>query len=126
MAIMTSSGAVLQKAGDGVSADLTGAGNVGESADTIIGRFISGAQATINAVTRINYCDTYATLNEDVKYILEDVCTSLAAIHCISYDMSGYTSTTEAQSMIDIQRDNALRGMSLLKDKKQTTFINDA
>jgi hypothetical protein len=40
--------------------------------------------------------------------------------------MAGYTSRTEAEDMINILRDGALRGLSLLKDKKVQDFMNGA
>lgn len=124
--IMTLSGLVIIKAGKGISSDLTGTGAQGMSADTIIVKFINEAESTINAITRYNYTDTYAALDADVKEILAGIASNLAAIHCISYDMSGYTTRIEAEDIINILRDGALRGLSIIRDQKVVTFINDA
>ena len=43
----------------------------------------------------------------------------------MSHDMRGYTKA-EAENMINILRDGALRGLSLIRDKKVTDFINGA
>ena len=40
--------------------------------------------------------------------------------------MSAFTSRVEAEDMINVLRDAALRGLSLLRDKKQKVFINKA
>ena len=88
--------------------------------------YIKQAESVINCVCRYNFTDTYATLNNDVKYILNDVASSLAAIYVISYDMSGYTTRIEAEDMINVLRDAALRGISILRDQKAVTFINGA
>ena len=40
--------------------------------------------------------------------------------------MSGYTSRTEAEDMINVLRDAALRGMSLLRDKKTKEILDKA
>ncbi|MHA1353757.1 MAG: hypothetical protein ACTSR1_01095 [Candidatus Heimdallarchaeota archaeon] len=126
-AIMTTSGAVLVKAGSNVNSNLTGGTTIyGQTPDELITQWINEAEAFINTMTRVNYSDTYTTLNEDVKHILSEIASNLAAIYCINYDMSGYTSRAEAESMITVLRDGALRGLSLLKDKKQTDFIDDA
>ena len=102
-----------------------GANNSAGSIDQNEGwvKWISGAEAFVNVMTRKNWSDEYATLSDDVKHILDDCTSSLVAIQAISYDMSGYTSRGEAESMINVQRDNALRQMSLLRDIKQQTFM---
>ena len=57
---------------------------------------------------------------------LTDVKGLLAAIEGISWDMSGFTSRGEAESMVNILRDIALTNMSILKDEKQQTFMKNA
>ena len=44
-------------------------------------------------------------------------------MQAIQYDMSGFSSRIEAETMLDVQRDMAMRGLSLLKDKKVTDFV---
>ncbi len=72
------------------------------------------------------WIDAYSGLNADVKLILEETVSNLAAIYCIQYDMSGYTSRGEAEDMISVLRDAAIRNLSLLKNKNKQDFINDA
>ena len=115
--IMTTEAECKQKAGANVSPDFTdamytAAGLQGES--------------MINVFCRYNFSDVYATLNDDVKYIISDVVSSFCAIQAITYDMSGYSSRTAAENMINIYRDSMLRGMSILRDKKHQDFINGA
>ena len=50
----------------------------------------------------------------------------MAAIYVIQYDMSGYTSRVEAEDMVNILRDAALRGLALLRDKKVEDFMTGA
>ena len=85
--------------------------------------YVAQAESTINAMCRFNFSDNYATLNDDTKMILKSVASDIAAIYVISYDMSGFTSRVEAEDMINILRDNALRGLSILRDKKVQEFI---
>ena len=75
---------------------------------------------------QIQFSDAYAALNVDVKGILKEVASDIAAIYVIQYDMSGFTSRIEAEDMINILRDAALRGLSILRDKKVQDFINGA
>lgn len=115
--IMTTQAECVQKAGANVSASWT---------DDMYTAAGLQAESTVNVICRYNFSDDYATLNADVKAIISDIVSSLVAIQAICYDMSGYTSRIEAEDMINVLRDGALRGMSLLRDKKQQDFINGA
>lgn len=117
MAIVLS-GSVLTKAGANVSEVMTA------DADSEIEQFIVEAESYLNAVMRINISGSYATLAPELKNIYHDVVSSHAAMACIAYDMSGYSSRYEAETMLDVLNDRILKGISLIKDKKQTDFIN--
>ena len=129
------SGQVLVKAGSGVNKFLndaattpviSGANIIQINGDFIVDQWINEAESTINVASRYNFIDNYTSLNSDVKLILREVATNLAAINAIQYDMSGYTSRVEAEDMINVLRDGALRGLSLLRDKKAQDFIINA
>lgn len=87
--------------------------------------FIAQAEAFINTAARYNFTDAYGSLNNDTKYILNDTASNLAAIYVVTYDMSGYTSRIEAEDIINVLRDAALRNIALLKDKQNTDFIRE-
>ena len=115
---MTTEAEIIQKAGAGKSATFD---------TTMMTAAAIRAESTVNCVCRYNFSDAVTTgLNVDVKGIFSDVVSSLAAIEAIAYDMSGYTSRIEAEDMINILRDNALRGLSILRDQKAVVFINGA
>ena len=88
--------------------------------------FMAQAESEINCITRHNWSDVYATLNVDVRELLKLAASNLAAIYVISYDMSGFSSRTEAENMINILRDGYLRAVSLLRDQKVRAFIEGA
>ena len=88
--------------------------------------YIKQAESLINSVCRYNFTDNYSTLNTDTKHLLKEVASNLAAIYVIQYDMSGFTSRVEAEDMINVLRDAALRGLSILRDKKVVDFINNS
>lgn len=96
----------------------------GDTAETDV--WIADAESLINCVTRFNWSDAYAGLNADVKCLLRQVASDLVAIYCIVYDMSGFTSRVEAEDMINVLRDSALRGLALLRDKKVEEFMRAA
>ena len=102
--------------------------NANSTANTeeYINDFVAQAESFINVATRYNWSDNYSSLNADVKGILKETASNLAAIYVINYDMSGYSSNIEAEDMITVLRDAALRNISILRDKKSETFINGA
>lgn len=92
-------------------------------------QYLTEIESTINTLARYNFSDNYGTLNVDTKNILKEIATDLAAIYVINYDMSAIVaagSLIEAEDRITVLRDAALRGLSLLRDKKQQDFINAA
>lgn len=117
--IFCSSQAIIRKAGLNANSTIIASG-------AAISDFSDYAESLINNQLRYNFSDTYSTLNTDVKRILDDVASSLGAMQLIAYDMSGYTSRAEAQTMLDLQRDTAERGLQLLKDKNRGDFITGA
>jgi hypothetical protein len=111
------SGAVKLKAGANVSTAITGAQYT---------QLINQAESIINDAVKIesvNLVSDFANMNADVKKILEDAASSRAALGAINYDMSGYTSRQEAQTMLDVNYVIFTDCMQLLKEKKVTDFI---
>ena len=86
--------------------------------------YVAQAESFINVFCRFNFSENYSTLNTEVRDILKEVASNLAAIYAIQYDMSGFTSRVEAEDMINILRDASLRGLGVLRDKKNQDFIN--
>lgn len=95
-------------------------------AEAYVNSYMAQVESLINSICRYNYSDNYAALDADVKGLLKEVASNLAAIYVIQYDMGNFSSRAEAKNMIDVLRDAALRGMSLLRDKKVQDFINGA
>ena len=115
MGTMCLSGAALFKAGANVSTALT---------EAQYDYAILQAESSINVATRYNWTDGYAALNADVKYILEDVCSNLAAMYLVSYDMSGYTSRVEAEDMVNVHIFRIAQIHKLLKDASVQDFLS--
>ena len=95
-------------------------------AEAYVNDYMTQAESFINSMIRFNFSDSYSGLNVDVKGILKEVSSNLAAIYAIQYDMSGFTSLIEAEDMITTLRDAALRGLSILRGKKHTEFMSQA
>ena len=105
-----------RKAGSGASATAI--------AEAFVNDFIAQAESVINTMTRFNWSDVYTGLDADNRDILKLAATNLTAIYIIQYDMSGFTTRSEAESMINVLRDGFLMAVSLLRDKKVKVFIN--
>ena len=116
--IFATSDEILVKAGENV--DATG------STETRINSLCLQIESLINAVTRYNWSDNYAGLNADVRGLLTEAESNLVAIYLIQFNMAGYTSRVEAEDMVNILRDGALRALSLLRDMKVRDFMNGA
>ena len=98
----------------------------GDTAET--DRWIADAESLINCTARrIFAVDTtaFSALPATTRKILTEVTSDLAAIYAVLYDMSGFTSRVEAEDMINIFRDAALRGLSILRDKKTQDFLTE-
>lgn len=115
--IFATTAEVQRKAGLGANATA--------ASEAYINDFMTQVESEINAVCRYNFSDNYSSLNADTKGLLKQCASNLAAIYVIIYDMSGYTSRIEAEDLINVLRDAALRNLSLLKDKKVSDFVRE-
>ena len=94
--------------------------------EAYINDFMTQAESQINADTTYNWSDAYSGLNVDVKGILKEAASNLAAMWVINYDMSGFTSRAEAQSMLDVLWNGYIQAINVLKEKQKQTFIQNA
>ncbi len=95
-------------------------------AEAYANSFIAQAEGVINGACRKVFAvdsATFTALPAAAKALLTEVASNIAAIYAIQFDMSGFTSRIEAEDMINILRDGALRGLSLLRDKKTQDFL---
>lgn len=87
---------------------------------------IRNVECEINVTARRVFADSrahFSALPADTRCLLTDIAASLAAIQVIIYDMSGYTSRIEAEDMINVLRDSALRQLAIIKEKKDQDFL---
>lgn len=115
--IFATSDEILVKAGENYDTSIT---------EARINALCLQVESLINCVSRYNWSDNYADANADVKGLLSEAESNLVAIYIISFNMAGYTSRIEAEDMINILRDGALRALSLLRDKKVQDFMQGA
>jgi hypothetical protein len=90
--------------------------------ETYINNFVAQAEGFVNVATRKNWCDAYSTLNSDVKQILQDAVSCLAAIYVINYDMSSANcSRIEFEDRINILYKRVMDCIEVLKASKFIT-----
>jgi hypothetical protein len=94
--------------------------------EAYINDFVTQAESYINSASRYNWSDNYTSLNTDVKGVLKMAASSIAAIHVIQFDMSGYSSRYEAETMMDVLKTLANECIFLLREMKVQTFIKGA
>ncbi len=96
------------------------------SSEAYANSYIEQAESLINLTCRNVFAgDTaaFTALPVTTKHLLTLVASNIAAMWAVTYDMSGYGSRIEAEDVINILRDFALMGLSLLKDQPQKDFL---
>jgi hypothetical protein len=113
-----------------LNADIQAKAGVGASAVSKLTAWtdliIRNVECEINVTARKVFANSRANfllLPADTQALLTDIASNLAAIYVITYDMSGYTSRIEAEDMINVLRDAALRGLAIIKEKKDQDFL---
>jgi len=103
--------------------------NATSNVEAYINQFISEAESYINVVTGYNWSDTYAVENVDVKEILKEAASNLAAIYVLNYDYSSITAATsriEAEDRISVLNYRFEKCIEILKEAGTNKFIQDA
>jgi len=95
-------------------------------AEAYANSFVGQAESFINARTLYNWSDAFAGLNADVKGILTEAASNMAAIYAISAQMSGFTSRQEALIMANILWARFEECMKVLEKEANRTFVQEA
>ena len=116
--IMSTEAEINEKLGDNISTDFT------DSMKTAAGL---RAESMVNAVARFNFSDWFAgSPNADVKGIFSNIVASFVGAAGLSYKPTGQDGTMnriEFEDRFNILRDEVLRGLSIIRDKKTQDFI---
>ena len=113
--IFATTAEVIRKAGANASSV--------SASEAYINDYMTQIESYINIITRNNWSDAYSGLNVDVKGVLKLIDSNLAAMWVIEYDMKGFTSRTEAETMLDVLNNTVQRNISILRDKATETFM---
>ena len=115
--IFVTTAEVLRKAGANVSAT--------SSAEAFVNQYVAEAESWINAVTGVNYSDTYSTLNADKRDILKRWAGAIAAGEVVDYDGTTMPAR-ETERRLDFLDNQANQCKSLMKEKKGSDFVTKA
>lgn len=97
------------------------------NAEAYINQYMTEAESYINTESGYNWSDAYSALNVDVKGILKETASDLAAMRVILYDTSGYRSRAEVNLMINYMHDRVQKNIALLRNEgNKITFITSA
>ena len=91
---------------------------------TLIASYINDAEGFISTESLYDWVTNYDKVSSIGKFFLANVTASLAAIYILNYNMSGYTSRTEAQTMLDILWTQVVESLNLLRDQQFRTFVS--
>jgi hypothetical protein len=96
--------------------------NTTAAAEAATNVYIKEAEGFLSAMTRYDWVTNYASISAIGKEILRDAVSSHAAIAVINFDMGGFTSRTEAQTMIDVNYTKVVDCINILNDDKGRSF----
>ncbi len=114
--LFCTSGSAIAKAGLNANTNVILSGS-------IMNAWSDQAEGTICAMTRRDWITGYSTtLSVPVAYALNNIASSMIAKQIITYDMSGYTNTQEAFTMLNVHDDIIKAGIKVLEDFKSNTL----
>lgn len=94
--------------------------------EAYINQYMTEAESYINVLTRKNWSDVYSALNADVKGILKEAASNLAAIYVIIYDMSGFNSTRIAENRVNVLWSRFIQCCKVLISQNSEVFVTNA
>ena len=110
---LCTSGAAIAKAGANANSDIIVYDGTNKN---IMDEWSNQAEGFLNAETRYDWIASSGTANFTAA--LSDVVSSKVANNIIAYDMSGYTSRAEAQTMLDVNENIIRKGIATLNKKE--------
>lgn len=92
----------------------------------LITNWIKLAESKLNLLTRKNWTDIYSSLNEDVKFAINDAVSTFAAIYVINYGEANDGFTLESQRKVENLRVLGNELVRELKDLDIQEFVTNA
>lgn len=108
---LCSSQAIIRKAGANANSDAI-------ASSALLYDFCSQAESQLCMKSRYDWIANYSSVSTNFKPVLAEATAALAAMKVINYDMGGYTSKTEAQTMLDVLNDSYNKIVTDLENKE--------
>jgi len=108
---LCTSGQAIRKAGGNANSNIIISGQA-------LADFSDQVEGVVCMKTKKDWISSGAG-NDRISGALIDVTSDLIAMKIINYDMSGYTSKLEAQTMLDVLKDNS---DTIIKDLREKQF----
>jgi len=108
---LTTSGAAISKAGYGANSTIV-------ASTATLAKWSDQAEGALITNTRYDWVTNIGSVGTYFKPILDDTISDMVAMKIINYDMGGYTSRSEAQTMLDVLNDNKNKNIAVLKEEK--------
>lgn len=112
---LCTSGAIVIEAGDGVNSTASTSG-------AILSKLSEDAEGEFCALTRKDWVSDWANVDTRIQLAVTSAVSKMAGFNLIKYDMSGYTSRNEAQTMLDVCDDQANKIIRELTEKENQSF----
>ena len=106
---LSSEAAAIAKAGANANSDIT-------ASSSVLATWYDQAESTLNTKTRKDWVAASATITAKFIEILDDTLSAMVATNIINYDMSGYTSRLEVQTMLDVLDNTISKNIGILDD----------
>jgi tellurite resistance protein len=114
---LSTSAACIAKAGKNANSTIV-------ASNATLATWSDEAESQLAVLTRKNWVTDYAAVTANFKPALDDAVSDLVAMRIVNYDMSGYTGKREAETILDVLRDNFSRILSVL-DKDNVKEVMD-
>ena len=114
---LSTSQAAIRGAGEGETMS-----NISGS-EAIIQGFSDAAESDFIADTRIDWLDKFSTLSTNAKNVIAGAVTDLIAMDIISHTIKGYSSTREAELLMDKLDSHYRKVVGNIKDQNTKTFL---
>lgn len=106
---LTTSGAIINKAGANASATAI-------ASYAFLAEACDEAEAEFNALTRYDWVTNWASVKTQFQKQVSSSVAARAAMEVVNYDFAGYPTTAEAQTKLDFLRDVFMRGVEWLRE----------
>lgn len=87
--------------------------------------YIKMVEGHICTRAKYDFVTNYSSISPIGKEFLRQLTAAYSAVMVLNYNMAGYTSRTEAQTMLDVCYSIVSEGMNLIDDDNFVEFIKD-